>query len=203
MNIITYKLGNNLYLNLTNRCPNNCDFCLRNMELSVMDSGWHDGKRSNLWLDSEPTVAEVIADLEKHDLSDYGEIVFCGYGEPLTRLNDCVQIAKYLKQKGAYVRVNTNGLADLIHHIDSSQLLKGAVDCVSISLNAKDKATYHQICQSTYGEPAFDALLAFGKHCASVGIKVVYTVVDTCKDIDECRILAEQNGGILQVRKII
>lgn len=106
---ITYEYGDNLYINVTNRCPNACDFCLRNNSTGSLyaDNLWYEG--------AEPTKEEILADLKKRDLNSYAEIVFCGYGEPACRWDDMLWLAARLKEMGNYtLRVNTNGLADCI-----------------------------------------------------------------------------------------
>lgn len=75
MNIL-YEIGDTLYVNLTNRCPCSCTFCIRNESDTV---NGHDV----LWLEREPTAGEVIDRLCELDLSRYSELVFCGYGEPM------------------------------------------------------------------------------------------------------------------------
>ena len=91
MNIL-YQVHNNLYVNLTNRCPCACTFCLR----QTMDSVAADD--ATLWLEHEPEVEEVIAEFDKFDMSVYDEVVFCGYGEPTERLDVLLYVAKYVKE---------------------------------------------------------------------------------------------------------
>ena len=118
---ITYELGNSLYVNITNRCSNACEFCVRSKHDNV---NGHD----NLWLDREPTIEEIKADFEKRDLSKYDAVVFCGYGEPTERFDDMIKIAKYLKAKsGIAIRVNTNGQANLINGRDVTPELEGTL----------------------------------------------------------------------------
>lgn len=209
--IITYKLGEKLYINLTNKCSNACDFCLRTAkENSLTHNDWESdrdlgGISSELWLEREPTVEEAIESLKSHDLSTYEEVVFCGFGEPTERFDACVEIAKWLKEQGIRVRINTNGQANLINKRDVTPEMKGLFDVVSISLNNKNAKEYQQVCHSEFGENAFDELLSFGKKCASMGIETVFSVVDLLpeEDIEECRRIAEKNGGKLRVRNYI
>ena len=58
MNTLTYVYDNKIYLNLTNKCSNNCEFCIRHTGDGVLDY--------YLWLDKEPTADEVIEDLKKY-----------------------------------------------------------------------------------------------------------------------------------------
>lgn len=207
--IISYELGNSLYINLTNRCSNACDFCLRGGKSNVDSEKWetsHDlSGTSELWLDYEPSVSEIIDDLKKRDLKKYGEVVFCGFGEPFMRFEECVEVAKWLKTQNVKVRVNTNGQAALIHGRDVTGEMVGLFDIVSISLNNKNAREYNDVCHSDYGEAAYDALLDFGQKCAEMGIETVFTVVDLLpkEDIERCGEIANSRGAKLRVRKYI
>ena len=132
MMTVLYAYRGNLYVNLTNRCPCRCTFCLRQTKDEMDGCG-------SLWLEREPTVGEVKSELDRHDLSKYGELVFCGFGEPTERLDAIVDITKYVKEKypSVSVRVNTNGLSDLINGRDTAADFAG-VDAVSVSLNTPD-----------------------------------------------------------------
>lgn len=160
---------------------------------------------SELWLDHEPTLEEVFADLKKRDLKSYKEIVFCGFGEPFMRFDDCKEIAKWLKEQGLTTRVNTNGQANLITGRDVTGEMVGLFDTVSISLNNKNAEEYQETCRSKYGKEAYNALLNFGESCAKKGINTVFSVVDILppEDIAECRKLAESRGCKLRVRTYI
>ena len=72
MDTYVYEYGSGLYINLTNRCNNNCAFCLRHTNQGV--------GRHRLWLEHEPTAEQVIEKMQ--NLSAYEEVVFCGFGEP-------------------------------------------------------------------------------------------------------------------------
>ena len=121
---IAYAVGKNLYLNITNRCPCACTFCIRTMCDGAYGS-------DPLWLDHEPSMEEIRAALDKEDLSHYQEVVFCGFGEPTERLETLCETAKLLKARGVKtIRINTNGLSDLIHGRKTAADLKGLVDIV-------------------------------------------------------------------------
>ena len=127
---IAYVLGHTLYLNITNRCPCACDFCIRTHSKSV-------GTGDNLWLEREPTQTEIMAALAQHDLSQYRELVFCGYGEPTCRLDDLLWVCNKVRGiRDIPIRVNTNGLSDLINGRSTAKSFQGLVDAVSVSLNA-------------------------------------------------------------------
>jgi len=148
---VTYKIRNSLYLNVTNRCTNACTFCPKRHDYHV--------KGHLLRLPGEPSVAEVLG--EVGDPTKYEEVVFCGFGEPLLRLDDVKEIAAELKARGARVRVNTDGLANLVHGRNILPELAGRVDTLSVSLNAPDAETYARICPNRYGAASFPALLDF------------------------------------------
>ena len=198
---ITYELGNSLYVNVTNRCSNSCEFCVRDNHDGITD-------RDNLWLDREPTVDEIKADFEKRDLSKYDSVVFCGFGEPFMRFDDCITVAKWLREKhpSLNIRVNTNGQANLIEKKDVTPQLKGLFDCVSISLNAPNAERYDKMCHSCFGKDAYDALLDFAEKAAKYVPKVVLSIVDhdiTAEEIDVCRKIAELRGVSFRVREYI
>lgn len=196
---ITYQVKQSVYVNLTNRCPCACRFCLRNNGASVFGS-------DPLWLEREPTLEEVEASLDKWDYNRYLEVVFCGYGEPTERLDVLLSAAEYLKRRDPTlrVRVNTNGLSDLVNGKPTAQLFTGKVDCLSISLNTDDAAEYLDMCRPKFGEAAYPALLAFTKEAATAVPEVVMTVVGepvtSLKKQARCRALAESLGAHLRVR---
>ncbi|OQY18149.1 MAG: radical SAM protein, partial [Desulfobacteraceae bacterium 4572_35.1] len=125
---IAYLIRNSLYLNITNRCSNHCTFCAKLRDFNV--------KGHHLKLDHEPDFTEVIAAIG--DPSQYDEVVFCGYGEPLLRLELVKEIAAWLKQRQVKVRINTDGQANLVYDRDITPELSGLIDEISISLNAPD-----------------------------------------------------------------
>lgn len=197
---ITYELGNSLYVNITNRCSNACTFCVR-LE--------HDGVngKDNLWLDREPTIDEIKADFETRKLEKYSAVVFCGYGEPMERADVVIEIAKWLKTKmpRLSIRINTNGQANLIYNKDITPELSGIIDCVSISLNAENAQKYQAVCNSEFGEAAFDGLLDFARRAKNFVPEVIFTVVDIMPkdEIDACRKIADDCGVSFRVREYI
>ena len=196
---ITYQVKQSVYVNLTNRCPCACRFCLRNNGAGVFGSG-------PLWLEREPTLDEVTASLDEWDYARFREVVFCGYGEPTERLDILLAAAAHLKRRDAAlrVRVNTNGLSDLINGKSTAALFAGKVDCLSISLNTDDAAEYLDVCRPKFGAAAYPAMLAFAKEAAAVVPEVVMTVVGepvtSLEKQARCRVLAESLGARLRVR---
>lgn len=193
---ITYIIGNKLYINLTNKCPCNCTFCIRNNGDGAYGS-------DSLWLEHDPTSQEAVNDLKKHDLDAFEEIIFCGYGEPTEALDVLIDCAKYIKSVSkTRVRINTNGLSDLINKKPTAPLFAGIIDCVSISLNAPTKAEYNAVTRPSF-ENAFEAMQAFAKDCAKYVPSVLMTVVDVIgeDEIARSKALAEMLGVTLRVRE--
>ena len=196
--VITYELGNSLYINITNRCSNDCKFCVRNIADDV-------NGQDNLWLEREPTLDEIISNIKTRNLGKYDEIVFCGFGEPMMRFEDVFAVAEWLKKNGSpTIRLNTNGQGNLIAKNDITPELVGKIDIISISLNAKNSTEYNELCKSEYGEIAYNALLDFAK-MANKHTRVILTVVDNMEDcnIEECRKIAKNLGVEFRVREII
>ena len=197
MMTITYPVNKGLYINMTNRCPCSCTFCLRHNADGVYGS-------DSLWLDREPTVQEVCDSVDTWDLSYFSEVVFCGYGEPTERLEDLLLVAKHIKAKGNIpIRINTNGLADLIWEKQTAPELKGLVDTVSISLNTPSKEDYLKVVRPKFGAQSYDAMLRFAKDCTANVPNVVMTVVDVVtsqEEQEQCRKICEGIGANLRVR---
>lgn len=198
MNVL-YAVKNGLYINLTNKCPCSCVFCLRQNADGVYGS-------DSLWLEREPDVDFVIAQLDEIDLTKYQEIVFCGYGEPTERLQALLQVAEHIKSVcDVKIRVNTNGLSDLINGTDTAKMFVGKVDTLSISLNAVDKETYLKLTRSRFGIQSFDAMLNFAKKSKEQGLDVVLTVVDkvtTEQEQQKAKQIVDELGVRLRIRPL-
>ncbi len=198
---IIYSVRNGLYVNLTNRCPCACSFCLRHQGAGVYGS-------DSLWLEREPTVDEVKAAFASRDWSKCTEVVFCGYGEPTERLADVLELASYLKARrpDVRIRVNTNGLSDLINARPTAADFAGKVDCLSISLNTDDPDEYLAICRPKFGASAYPALLKFAgdaaKHVPEVVMTVVGEPVTSPEKQARCRAICERLGARLRVRPL-
>jgi len=196
---ITYQVKTSIYVNITNRCPCNCTFCLRRNGPGVFGS-------DSLWLEREPTLEEVVESLGRWDYSRFREVVFCEYGEPTERLDVLLAAAGSLKRRDSSlrIRVNTNGLSDLINGRPTASLFAGKVDCLSISLNTDDPAEYLAVCRPKFGAAAYPAMLAFAKEAAAILPEVVMTVVDepvtSPEKQERCRKIASGLGARLRVR---
>ena len=140
---ITYEYGDNLYVNPTNRCNFNCEFCLRHNQSSGGSIYTH-----NLWLKREPTKEEMLASIESHDLSKYQQLVFVGFGEPTYRMEDICWVIDQMKAKGEkiFTRMDTNGTGCLIHGRDICPDFAGRFDMVSVSLNTDTAEKYDALC---------------------------------------------------------
>lgn len=200
MRTMTYEYGENLYINMTNQCPNHCEFCLRNNSDGSIyaDNLWYSGP--------EPTKEEIWEDLQKRNLKEYDCVVFCGYGEPTCRLDDLLWLAAQIKSLGNIpLRINTNGLSDLINDCDSASKMAPYIDIVSVSLNADNAQHYDEICHSDFGITAFDAMLRFTKRAVEEHMTVYMTVVSTMPEdeIENCRIICEGLGARFRVREYI
>ena len=195
--VILYEVYDNLYVNLTNKCPCSCTFCLRQTRDEMNHSG-------SLWLEREPGVEEVKAEFDKFDMQKYKEVVFCGFGEPTERLEDLLEIAAFVKDKfNKPIRINTNGLSDLIWQKDTAPMYKGLVDTVSISLNTPNKERYYELTRSKFGIDSFDAMLNFAGNVSKYVPHVVLSTVATTLTAEEehqCAQICERLGVTYRIR---
>lgn len=186
----------NIYVNLTNRCPCACTFCLRTTKKMA--------ETNSLWLQKEPTIEEVIAEFESIDISLYDEIIFCGFGEPTERLDAIIEISKYIKKRNSNMptRINTNGLGDLINKKEIAPLLKDLIDTVSISLNAPTAEEFYEITKNKFGIESYEAMKQFAVSCKSYIPNVVFTVVDCIskEDIKASQKVCGDLGITLRIR---
>ncbi len=194
---IAYKVHNNLYINLTNRCSCACVFCLR----QTMDKV---GESDSLWLEHEPSYEEVIDALGKQNMDDYNEVVFCGFGEPTERFDLLIKVAKYIKENyNKPIRINTNGQGNLINGRNIEPEMKGLIDTLSISLNTPDADRYYELVRSKFGRDAFFAMLDFARDAAKYVPNVVLTTVDTTLTKEEeaqCAGICKELGVTYRIR---
>ena len=186
-----------LYVNLTNRCNCDCVFCLRRKK--IMSAA------ASLWLEREPTVAEVKAAFDGAPWHVIREVVFCGFGEPTIRLAELTELLAYVKQIRPQIptRLNTNGLGELYHGREIAAEFAGILDTASISLNAATAEKYFKLTRAAYGLKSFDAMLTFAEHMKNFVPQVVMTVVDKVtspEEIAACRKLCDERGLTLRVR---
>ena len=128
-----------------------------------------------LWLEHEPSVEEVIAEFEKTDVAPYDKPI----------------------------RINTNGLGDLIWHEDITPKLAGLIDTISISLNTPDAKRYQEIVRSKFGDGSFEAMLKFAKDAKRYVPKVVLSTVETTITREEeakCQAICDELGVTYRIR---
>lgn len=196
---ISYELWGKLYLNITNKCPCACTFCLRQNDDGAYGS-------DPLWLEHQPTLTEVIGDIQKRDLASYKEIIFCGYGEPTSELDILKETAKYIRSVcDTPIRLNTNGLANLIHERSTEAEFKGLLDTVSISLNASNSQAYMDITRPKWKDKdCFKEMLSFAENIKQYVPNVILTVVDVIgeEEIAKSQAIADRIGVTLRVRPL-
>jgi TatD DNase family protein len=156
-------------------------------------------KGHNLRLDHEPSYPEVINSL--NHLEKYEEVVFCGYGEPTMRLDLLKEVAQFLKNKNAKVRLDTNGQGNLIYKRNIVPELVGLIDTASISLNVDDSKKYDQLCKSEFGKNTFEKVIDFAKECKRLLPKTVLTFLDMPGvDLKRCEKIAKKLGVESRIR---
>ena len=173
---LVYLLDNKIYINLTNSCTNDCVFCIRSIKDDVVGT--------NLFLNTENVKAEdVISQLEKFKDKMSDEVVFCGYGEPMLKLDILKTVAKYIKENfpEIKIRVNTNGHANLIYKRNVLPELKGVVDKFSVSLNGENEEVYNSVSKP-HIENAYNGVKDFIKEAVKQGFDTTATIVTGYKD---------------------
>ena len=197
MTDIIYTLDGGTYFNLTNKCPCNCAFCIRSKGDAV-------GTAKRLWFDVEPSFEEIKKAVDSYDFSTVKTAVFCGYGEPTCALDNLIKTAKYVKSINPDIklRINTNGLSDLINGRPTAKEICEVIDIISVSLNETDSEKYDKITRNIYPGRAFDAMLKFTKDCVAEGNEVRMTVVDVIspEEIEKSRKICESLGAKFIVR---
>lgn len=207
-NILVYLLDGKIYINLTNRCTNDCIFCLRKDKDDVVGQ--------TLWLDDENSTADDVIkqfELKRNELLTthnlpFKEVIFCGYGEPMLKFDVMKQVAKYIKDKypEAKIRVNTNGHANYVYKKNVVPECKGLIDEFSVSLNGSTKEEYDELSQPRFDE-AYEEMKKFIKACSDEGISVVASVVEGYKDrhldLEKCEEIAKSLGAKFRVREWI
>ena len=189
--------GKNIYVNMTNKCPCSCVFCLRQTKKQQ--------ENNTLWLkDGEPSIEEVLELFSKYDLNIINELVFCGFGEPTEAFDVLKEVASYVKKTyNKPIRINTNGVGNLINKRDIVPEMEGIIDTVSISLNDPDKKRYNELVRSKFGDESFDAMLSFAKECTKYIPNVVLTTVDTTISHEEeaqCQKICDDIGAKYRIR---
>ena len=198
-----YFLDNKPYINMTNSCTNNCVFCIRNQKDDVQGA--------NLWLDKDSASTEVVITQIKENIDKIlkaGEIVFCGYGEPLIKINEVLEICEYLK--GNYpnlkIRINTNGHANAIHKRNVAVDLAKYIDTISISLNGENEEKYNLVSNPKIPN-AYEEMKRFVRACVEEKIYTIVSVVDNVPnypiDVARCEVIAKSLGAKFRAREFI
>lgn len=197
-NNYVYLLYGKIYINLTNLCSNDCVFCIRAIKDDVVGA--------NLFLDNEKVdIAEVKRQLDDIEPEKYEEIVFCGYGEPILKLDELKEVAQYIREKYSHlkIRINTNGQGNLIYKRNIVPELKGLINSVSVSFNGENQQVYDAISLPKI-ENAYEGMKDFIKECVSQGIETTATIVTGYKnykvDLESCKTQIEEMGAIFRER---
>ncbi len=186
-----------VYVNITNDCNCDCVFCLRSMKEMA--------RESSLWIEHDPSLPEIVEELERLPWQYVREVVCCGFGEPLIRLDTVLSVLRWVKEHHPDMptRVNTNGLGELEHGYVFADQFAGLLDTVSISLNASNAERYLALTRSRFGISSYEAMLTFAEHCRPYVPNVVLTVVEKVEDAEEialCRRICAERGLTLRVR---
>lgn len=192
--LLAYPIGDRLYLNITDRCTLQCSFCPKHQ-------GSYQVHDYDLELDHRPSVEEIVDAI--HDPAAYAEVVFCGYGEPTLRLKVLLEVARDIKQRGGRVRINTDGLANLVHKRNVLPELAESVDALSISMNAQDRKHYDQHCLPTL-PGSYEAMLDFASEAPNYIPSVTLTAIDGLKGvaIRTCENMAKSMGVNFRAREL-
>lgn len=195
---IIYTYHNSVYFNITNKCPCRCAFCIRDKKDAI-------GEAEKLFHETEPTIEEIKNAIDGYDFNGKDTAVFCGYGEPTNALDNLIKSAEYLKEKfpSMKLRLNTNGLSDLINGRETAKEICKIFDSVSISLNDVSSEEYDKITRNIYPGKAYEAMLKFAKDCVNEGINVRLSVVDVIGEekIKKAKEIAESIGADFLCRK--
>ena len=195
-NEIVYSYKDNVYLNITNKCPCACTFCIRSQKDAI-------GSANSLWLEHNPTFEEVKTALDNYNLDNCKEIIFCGYGEPTNSYDVLIETAKYIRENYKIkTRINTNGLGTLVNNKNIAEELCQNIDAVSISLNCSNKEDYFKVVRPKFGIESFDAMLDFARDCKKYTDNVMLSVVDVIgeEEIEKCKKIADSLNIPLRVR---
>ncbi len=183
---IAYELDGNCYLNITNQCTLRCQFCPKfNRQWDIEDY--------SLRLRQEPDVAMILAAIG--DITRYKEIVFCGLGESSLRLATLLEVAERLQLQGCFVRLDTDGLANMVYGYDITPLLHKRINALSISLNAQTEAMYNEYCRPK-DLRAYQAMLKFTRYARDHVSDITLTAITGLKgiDVDACADIATNMG---------
>ncbi len=191
---IAYPIEDRLYLSITDRCTLVCEFCPKTQGTVQV----HD---FDLTIDHRPEFEEIVAAVG--DPARYEEIVFCGFGEPTLRLKLLLQVAAWIKEHGGKVRINTDGLANLVHKRNVVPEMVGLIDSLSVSMNGDNETVYNRHCQPQL-PGSFEAMLSFLQLAGEQIPQVTATAIDGLEGVDvaACERLAQRCGVGFRARKL-
>jgi len=183
---LVYDIGNKRYINLTNSCTLKCAFCPKT-------KGSPDVHQYSLGIEERHKASDYINAIG--DPSQFEEIVFCGFGEPTMRLKELLAISTFIKQHHGRVRINTDGLANLVHKRNVLPELAEVVDALSVSLNGQTEEIYNRHCLPGLAG-SFQAVLDFLTLAPSYIPDTTATAIDGLEglDIKACEQLAIDRG---------
>lgn len=197
---LVYLLEGKIYINLTNKCTNECLFCIRTLKDDVCGA--------NLWLKNDIVTADEVINQLKALKNDETEIVFCGYGEPMLKLDILKEVARFIKAnyQDVKVRVNTNGHANVVHKRNVIPELVGLVDEFSVSLNASTEELYRELTRpNLVCDNILEEVKDFMRKSVEAGISTTASVVSGYKNYDvnleECKKIADETGAKFRVRE--
>ncbi len=191
---IAYLIEDRLYLSITDRCTLVCEFCPKTQGTMQV----HD---YDLTIDRRPEFEKIVTAIG--DPSAYEEIVFCGFGEPTLRLKLLLQVAKWIKEQGGKTRINTDGLANLVHKRNVVPEMVGLIDSLSVSMNGQSEEVYNRHCQPQL-QGSFEAMLEFLRMAGEQIPQVTATAIDGLEGVDVggCAQLAAECGVAFKARKL-
>ncbi|MBT8440114.1 MAG: radical SAM protein [Gammaproteobacteria bacterium] len=191
---IAYPIRNSLYLSITDRCTLVCEFCPKT-------HGDYHVQGYDLEMDHRPEVDEILQSLP--ELESYDEIVFCGFGEPTLRLKTLLAVATEIKKRDKKIRLNTDGLGNLVNKRNILPELGAVVDSVSISINAQNEEVYNQLCQPQL-PGSYQAMLEFVRQAPAYIDDVTVTAINGLEnvDINACRQMATELGVKFRQREL-
>lgn len=192
---IAYRGRDTIYLNLTNRCSCDCDFCFRGFTTEVFGS--------DLALRAEPEFETVTLEVERAFLDGPAdEVGFVGMGEPTMRLDLVLAVTEWLTTRRVASRLVTNGHGQLLNpEVDVvAELARAGLSAATVSLNAADPETYDRLCRPIFSK-AHRAVIGFARECVAHDIVTTLTAVDLPEaDLDGCRDIATALGASFRVR---
>lgn len=118
------------------------------------------------------------------------------------RLDDVIEITRWLAARGMPVRLDTIGHARILYHERkvAQELADAGMKIVSVSLNAHDEETYNRLC-APKSRNAYSRMLEFARDVSKAGMELRFTVVNLPGvDIDRCREIAKEYSGDFKVR---